>query len=235
MRCFLIIHGIPTGLLFLFIILDIVRALIFWSFLHRLNCVVTMEEMWLLVLGIVFCLTTITYLALSHAQRDVLFRRLRLRGRRASTANTPPRSLSPGKKGQLSVPSPTEYIESFPGSRREALAKVMQMIPQASGGNLVSIETEKSMTSDMMMPYEANYMEADESKYSPTGFSVAEIKALGDFPNYAELSGVPLPKSYTDFDIDKALPRPYRPFRWSYHQTMCRFNAEVARCVADLY
>lgn len=190
-----------------------------------------MEEIYLLVLGIVFCLSTITYLALSQAQRDILFKRLRLRGRRASSANTPPRSLSPGKKGQVSVPSPTEYMESFPGSRREALARVMQMIPQASRGNLVGLETEQSMTSDNMMPYEANYMEVDESKYTPTGFSVGEIKVLGDFPNYAELSGVPLPKPYTNFDIDKARPRPYRPFRWSYHQTMCMF---ISRSLRDV-
>lgn len=94
------------------------------------------------------------------------------------------------------------------------------MTPQATSGNLVGLEAEKSITSDMMMPYEANYLEVDDSKHTPTGFSVAEIKALGDFPDYAELSGVPLPRPYPDFNIDKALPRPYRPLRWNYHQTM---------------
>jgi hypothetical protein len=188
-----------------------------------------MEEIYLLVLGIAFCLTTITYLALSQKQRDVLFRRLRLRGRRTSSATTPPRSLSPDKKAPISVPSPTEYIDIFPGSRREALAKVMEMTPQGSLGNPVGLETQKSMTADMMVPYEANYMEIDGSKHTPTGFSVDEIKALGDFPDYAELSGVPLPEPYHAFDIDKALPRPYRPFRWAYHQTMCM---SYARCLS---
>jgi hypothetical protein len=179
-------------------------------------------EMFLLVLGVAFCLISITYLALSQKQRDVLFRRLRLRERRVSSATTPPRSLSPEKKAPITVPSPTEYIDSFPGSRREALARVMEMSSQADRGSLVGLEAEKSMTSEMMMPYESNYTEVDGSKHTPTGFSVDEIKVLGDFPDYAELSGVPLPQPYPQFDIDKALPRPYRPFRWSYHQTMCK-------------
>ncbi|EIW85389.1 hypothetical protein CONPUDRAFT_150201 [Coniophora puteana RWD-64-598 SS2] len=39
-------------------------------------------------------------------------------------------------------------------------------------------------------------------------------------PDYAKLSGVPLPKPLPNFDYTKAKPRPYRPFRWEYHQTM---------------
>lgn len=186
---------------------------------------IDMEDIYLLILGITFCLTTITYLALSQKQRDVLFRRLRLRERRASSATTPPRSLSPDKKSAINIPSPTEYIESFPGSRREALARVLETMAQANKGNFVAPASEKSMTSRMMMPYEASYLEVDGSKHTPTGFSVDEIKALGDFPDYAELSGVPLPEPYHDFDVSKALPRPYRPFRWAYHQTMCMLVA----------
>ncbi|KAG2421797.1 hypothetical protein HFD88_005773 [Aspergillus terreus] len=49
---------------------------------------------------------------------------------------------------------------------------------------------------------------------------MTDIKSLGKFPDYAALSGVPLPRSYLEFDINKALPRPYGPFRWAYHQTM---------------
>ena len=93
----------------------------------------------------------------------------------------------------------------------------------------MSLKIEKSMTSNIMMPYEADYMNVDGSKHTPTGFSSDEIKALGDFPNYAELSGVPLPEASSDFDIDKALPRPYRPFRWAYHQTMCMTIARLCK------
>ena len=67
-----------------------------------------------------------------------------------------------------------------------------------------------------------DYRKCQEERYTPTGLSVAEVKALGDFPDYAALSGVPLPRAYgEEFDVDKALARPYRPFRWAYHQTMC--------------
>jgi hypothetical protein len=69
----------------------------------------------------------------------------------------------------------------------------------------------------------ADYMTCEDERYTPTGFSVTEIKALGDFPDYAKLSGVPLPQEYPEFNIDTALARPYRPFRWGYHQTMCTF------------
>lgn len=68
---------------------------------------------------------------------------------------------------------------------------------------------------------DADVKSCDTTRYTPTGFSKQEIQQLGRFPNYATLSGIPLPSPFPDFDIDKALPRPYRPFRWNYHQTMC--------------
>ncbi|KAG6331525.1 hypothetical protein ID866_7560 [Astraeus odoratus] len=39
-------------------------------------------------------------------------------------------------------------------------------------------------------------------------------------PDYTKLTGVPAPQPLYDFDIDGAKPRPYRPFRWEYHQNM---------------
>lgn len=39
--------------------------------------------------------------------------------------------------------------------------------------------------------------------------------------DYSELTGVPHPKPLFDFDLATAKARPYRPFRWEYHQTMC--------------
>jgi hypothetical protein len=79
-------------------------------------------------------------------------------------------------------------------------------------------------TPNRMLPIDRSYLEVVNNFYTPCGFSIAEIKALGDFPNYAALSGVPLPKPYHDFNIEKSLPRPYRPFRWAYHQTMCTYE-----------
>jgi hypothetical protein len=72
-----------------------------------------------------------------------------------------------------------------------------------------------------ILPMTADYKTSPGNLYTPTGFSINDITALGDFPDYATLSGVPLPSPYAEHDIEKAKPRPYRPFRWSYHQTMC--------------
>lgn len=57
--------------------------------------------------------------------------------------------------------------------------------------------------------------------YTPTGFSTQDLRALGRFPDYSILTGVRHPEPYgPQFDIKKAVFRPFRPFRWSYHQTM---------------
>ena len=72
-----------------------------------------------------------------------------------------------------------------------------------------------------IIPFTANYRECGPSTYTPMEISIEEVKALGDFPDYAELSGVPLPEAYNVFNIGTAIPRPYRPLRWAYHQTMC--------------
>ncbi|KAL6238045.1 hypothetical protein BDW75DRAFT_237738 [Aspergillus navahoensis] len=78
------------------------------------------------------------------------------------------------------------------------------------------------------LPMTQDYRTCKEERYTPTGFSVAEVKALGDFPDYSALSGVPLPRAYGEkFDVDKALARPYRPFRWAYHQTMSLTKMET--------
>jgi hypothetical protein len=54
----------------------------------------------------------------------------------------------------------------------------------------------------------------------PTGLGSDDISRLGDFPDYARLSGISLPRPDVSFDINKSLCRPYRPFRWPHHQTM---------------
>lgn len=74
-----------------------------------------------------------------------------------------------------------------------------------------------------ILPMTQNYETAENGLYTCMGFSVQEIKEMGDLPDYSALSGVPLPNAYEQFKIEKALPRPYRPFRWNYHQTMCMF------------
>lgn len=69
----------------------------------------------------------------------------------------------------------------------------------------------------------ADHRSCKSTQYTPTGITLGQIKQLGKFPDYASLSGIPLPAPYPKFDIERALPRPYRPFRWNYHQTMCMY------------
>jgi hypothetical protein len=181
-----------------------------------------MDEKHLLLLGITFCLTTIVFLLLSQRQRDVLFSRFRLRGRRTSSAKTPPRSLSPEKAPATAALTANEWLDTFAPTRREALVEAAKSLPLKRKKKIDTEQVSHDVVSESIMPFTADYAKCDGSKYTATGISVDEIKALGNFPDYAELSGVPLPEAYTDFDIETAMPRPYRPFRWAYHQTMCK-------------
>ncbi|CAG7948146.1 unnamed protein product [Penicillium salamii] len=141
-----------------------------------------------------------------------------LRDRKHSTAQTPPRSISPDRKPTSSNTS--NHAITLPPSRRHTL---------------IDLEHEKVPWRDVtddevrmnLLPMSANYKTSPSNKYTPMGFSVKEINDLGNFPDYAALSGVPLPSPYPEFDIAKALPRPYRPFRWSYHQTMSLTKLET--------
>jgi hypothetical protein len=167
---------------------------------------------WLLLTA--FVASSVYFLIVHKGKRDSVLTRLHISRRRVSGAKTPPRSLSPSKK-QFQGLVEVNYVDTFPPSRREALAGMQGFPPN-------SLEQLPSTWSDKMVPLKTSYMDAEDDMYTPCGFSIKDIKNLGDFPDYATLSGVPLPQPYPEFDINKALPRPYRPFRWSYHQTMCR-------------
>jgi hypothetical protein len=119
------------------------------------------------------------------------------------------------------VAQDVDYRNTFPPSRRFALANTN--VPLELNKNPEDLIASQPGWKDNMLPMKTSYLECDESLSTPCEFTVKEIKALGDFPDYAALSGVPLPKPYPEFDIKKALPRPYRPFRWAYHQTMCKY------------
>jgi hypothetical protein len=69
-------------------------------------------------------------------------------------------------------------------------------------------------------------VDLNKTFYTPTGWSTKEIKALGRFPDYAKLTGVRHPEPVSpNFDIHKATFRPFRPFRWKYHQNMGRISS----------
>ena len=133
-----------------------------------------------------------------------------IKSRRASTAKTPPRSVSPGTE-KKNLP----YVDTLPPQRRHVLS---------SDKKTVDEETVRKSLLPMTREYTAPEAEV-ETLYTPMGFSVKEVKTLGDFPDYSQLTGVPFPRAYEEFDIGKALPRPYRPLRWPYHQTMCMLQA----------
>ncbi|SLM34138.1 alpha--mannosyltransferase [Lasallia pustulata] len=178
-------------------------------------------------IGIV--LSNLALFVLSKSQRQSLFTWISTspRGRRASTAKTPPRSLSPETKVPNNGPAPVAYNDIFPPSSREALAKAAATLPPAQRGKLKGLEVSQVEFKKNIIPWAANYQECGPSTYTPMEISIEEVKALADFPDYAELSGVPLPEEYEEFDMEKAKPRPYRPFRWAYHQTMSLTRLET--------
>jgi len=175
-----------------------------------------MVNLLLLLLGAAFVVSSAFVLIYKQGRRGVFLNRLHFRHRRASGSNTPPRSLSPGKKN-LDIITGPNYADTFPPSRRFTLAEIQSNLPAILG---------KPREKKPCLPLTTSYLEAKTPMYTPCEFSTEEIKALGDFPDYATLSGVPLPRPYHEFDIKKAKPRPYRPFRWNYHQTMCEWTCE---------
>ncbi|TWU72833.1 hypothetical protein ED733_002004 [Metarhizium rileyi] len=106
----------------------------------------------------------------------------------------------------------TDYSGVFPPSQRNLLACV-GLTDDGSPAN-------PARNPDLVLGLEEDDGLASPSRIVFSGFTVGEIRSLGDFPDYAVLSGVPLPRAAKDFDITTARPRPYRPLRWPYNQTM---------------
>jgi hypothetical protein len=106
-----------------------------------------------------------------------------------------------------------DYQSTFPPSRRSFCTK------------LKSVATKSPK--DRTHPNASQDAKFISCTSSATGFTPEEIQMIGHFPDYAELSGVPLPKPCLEFKIETALPRPYRPFRWVYHQTMGTYHSSA--------
>lgn len=183
-------------------------------------------DQWRLSLGAVFLLASLVTLVVGKRQRAAVLERLQFSRRRASGASTPPRSFSPDTK--TSVPKEPsnctpDYINAFPPSRRSVLPELAKTASPANAKVLRATDPDVKILVKDALPTTRTYdLDNASPKYTPTGFSTAEIKAMGDFPAYDVLSGVPLPEPYENFDPTKAIQRPYRPFRWAYHQTMCK-------------
>lgn len=149
--------------------------------------------------GAIVCLILLTL-------QRVLAVRWKGRERRSSiTASTV------NEKVKLDLP----YLLQFPPSRRHVLAT----LPGFEKADVQAITPE--MLKSQALPTVTIPDFDKDGFYTPTGFSTQDIKKLGRFPDYAALSGVrdpnPVPATW---DITKAKFRPYRPFRWGYHQHM---------------
>lgn len=184
------------------------------------------SDKFLIYLAIAVLLINIAWLVLTKSQREAFYARVSswtpavARRRRISSASTPPRSLTPEKKVPNNTPPPGGYKNFFPPSSRQVLLKLAETLPKSQKKKIGAREIDREEFTKNVIPFEADYRECGPSTYTPMEISMAEIDALGDFPDYSKLTGVPLPKAYKEFEIESAQPRPYRPFRWPYHQTM---------------
>lgn len=121
----------------------------------------------------------------------------------------------------------------FPPSRRYLVHKLLPTTPtQFEKASFSAIELGPELLAAKALPTSRAPTSEDEEAglLTPTGFTLKDVRALGRFPDYPLLSGVPDPEPCGDgFDISKATFRPFRPFRWGYHQTMgksCKVKKE---------
>ncbi|KAI8631368.1 alpha-1,2-mannosyltransferase [Xylariaceae sp. FL1651] len=178
----------------------------------------------LLWLALALCLSLITFLTLKSSHRDVVLGRLGfVRG--STRPSTPTLEKQPVSKPLVS--STLDLVSALPPLQRDQLKKLAPTLSSSQQKALGDLSFDQKRFERSLLGFEEDYNRADDSKYVYTGFSIREVKALGDFPDYSTLSDVPMPKPYLQFNIDKAKPRPYRPFRWAYHQTMSLTKLET--------
>lgn len=130
------------------------------------------------------------------------------------------------RKAAISAPGAIATVDKrpwafqFPPSRRHTLAG-LKLKGSAGPHRHIPLEVLRKCALPSTRAVDWN----QDNLYTPTGFSMQDIRALGRFPDYSTLTGVPYPKPYgPQFDIKKAIFRPFRPFRWSYHQTMAHYR-----------
>ena len=183
----------------------------------------TMLSLIAVALGALFVASALTILIFDHKQRHVVLQRFDLRRRRATGSLTPPRSLSPEKQGlpPNKAPSAPDFGDTFPPSRREALSNLPLDAMHGYGKTTRELSLLPPKYEHRVPSEEVWNFDKLANGVTATGFTLDEIKRLGDFPDYSALSGIPLPAECVGFDITKAKARPFRPLRWAYHQTMC--------------
>lgn len=135
---------------------------------------------------------------------------------------------SPGVKSTKSSREAEQpWAQQFPPSRRHTLAHLTLQGQRPPGQHTApspEMLRQRAVPSTTWADWNA------DSLFTPTGFSTGDIRALGRFPDYSVLTGVRDPQPCgPSFDVHKAIFRPFRPFRWSLHQTMGMFPFPVAR------
>ncbi|KAI1172069.1 alpha-1,2-mannosyltransferase [Nemania sp. FL0916] len=168
-------------------------------------------------LPLVLLLSGIALTVLRSSRLNAVYRRLGFT-KVSSRPTTPSLENQPFSRPLASYTG--DLVTAFPPSQRDQLKSLLPKLSLAQQKALSSLSFTQEAFEKSLLRFEEDYINADESKHVYSGFSIREIRALGNFPDYATLSGVPMPIPYLNFDIDKAKPRPYRPFRWPYHQTM---------------
>lgn len=159
------------------------------------------------LLGVALCMGGLLVLVHSFTQNPKLFHSLR--------SSFLPKTIERGQPKK--TPSEVDYSNVFPPSQR---SKLSEANPTAFSKSEQIVDLAKS--SEPILGITSDFRTADPSKWVFSGFSVGDVKTLGDFPDYATLSGVPLPVPLKNFNLKETWARPYRPFRWAYHQTMCK-------------
>ncbi|KAK5626392.1 hypothetical protein RRF57_002107 [Xylaria bambusicola] len=168
-------------------------------------------------LALAVCLSIITFLTLWPSQKYDVWRGFGF-GRDTSRPSTPTLEKQPLSQPLASYSS--ALVTAFPPSQTSQLKELIPDLSPAQQKALGDLSFKQATFESSLLRFDEDYSNADYSKYVYSGFSIREIRALGDFPDYSILSGVPMPSPYLQFNIEKARPRPYRPFRWPYHQTM---------------
>lgn len=181
-----------------------------------------------LALVAAFIFVSLLSLGFNKRHRGIVLERLGFGQPQRTELFTPPQTLSPEKHGlpRNEKPATPGYSDVFPPHGREELAKLQPDALTGPGKSAKELSYVPPSYSKLTPDKEGCNSNDKLNHTTPTGFTVEEIIRLGDFPDYATLSGVPLPEAYNEFDIRTAKPRPYRPLRWAYHQTMSLMKLE---------
>lgn len=126
------------------------------------------------------------------------------------------RKTGPSPKVSTGTIEKQPWLLHFPPSRRHTLADL-----KLKGSSAPYTTPAPDVLRRRAVPSSCTADWDRDDLFTPTGFSTQDIRALGRFPDYSVLSGVPHPQPYgPQHDIKTATFRPFRPFRWNYHQTM---------------